>query len=330
MRSSTVNCATSAAKTTLCASSVPSSGYAKITRILSAAPLRVGPAFGLRNAHSFSATPASRMISQQAYQYEAAPGSMQSATIDEVDFSPAVVNSVSVLGTVGKKPELRYFENGNKVASWSIAFTDKKDGETQWFNVEAWGPLAEVVAAEVDKGQRVVVEGRLKVESWTTRDNEQKKSLKISANAVKRVRMDSNNFSNNSSSSNSYGGGSSGGYQQQQQQQWNNGVATQDASSSPSASSNAAAPGASAGQLATTEEMWMSYFEDPSGWYDNRPRKVAGEINPKSPDFKRRDGGRESPALWIDGRTTPAWVKQELQRQEQGGPGAAQQEQPPF
>jgi single-strand DNA-binding protein len=272
------------------------------------------------------------MVSQEAYQYEAAPGSMPSVSIDEVDFSPAVVNSVSVLGTVGKKPELRFFENGNKVASWSIAFTHKKDGETQWFNVDAWGPLAEVVAAEVDKGQRVVVEGRLKVDSWTTRDNEQRKSLTIAADAVKRVRTDSNYSS-------SYGGGSGGGgyQQQQQQQQWNNGVATQDSSSSPASAAtsssntpNTSAAGTSAGQLATTEEMWMSYFEDPSGWYDNRPRKVAGEINPKSPDFKRREGGRESPALWIDSRTTPGWVKQELQRQDQGGPGMAQQDQPPF
>jgi single-strand DNA-binding protein len=261
------------------------------------------------------------MVSQQAYQYEAAPGSMQSATIDEVDFSPTAVNSISVLGTVGKKPELRYFENGNKVASWSIAFTDKKDGETQWFNVEAWGPLAEVVAAEVDKGQRVVVEGRLKVDAWTSKDNELKKSLKISANAVKRVRMDSS-YGGGGSGGN---GGSGGGYQQQQQ--WNNGVATQDSSSSGGGGGGNAAASSSAGQLATTEEMWMGYFEDPSGWYDNRPRKAAGEINPKSPDFKRRDGGRESPALWIDSRTTPAWVKQELQRQEQGG---AQQDQPPF
>lgn len=329
MRSSTLNCATSAGKTASGSRPMHSPGYLKITRLLSTAPVHVGPFFGLRTA-SFSTTPAHRMVSQQAYQYEAASGSMHSASIDEIDFSPAVVNSVSVLGTVGKKPELRFFENGNKVASWSIAFTDKKDGETQWFNVDAWGPLAEVVAAEVDKGQRVVVEGRLKVVSWTTRDNEQRKSLKISANAVKRVRMDRNNSS-------SYGGGGGGGEYQQQQQQWNNGVATQDSSSSsPSAAaatsntSNSSAAGASAGQLATTEEMWMSYFEDPSGWYDNRPRKVAGEINPKSPDFKRRDGGRESPALWIDSRTTPGWVKQELERQEQGGPGMAQQEQPPF
>jgi len=260
---------------------------------------------------------------------------MQSASIDEVDFSPAVVNSVSVLGTVGKKPELRFFESGNKVASWSIAFTDKKDGETQWFNVDAWGPLAEVVAAEVDKGQRVVVEGRLKVESWTTRDNEQRKTLKISANAVKRVRADSSSYGGGGGGRSGAGGGYQTQQQQQQQQQWNNGVATQDSpSSSASAATlnttNASTGGASAGQLATTEEMWMSYFEDPSGWYDNRPRKAAGEINPKSPDFKRRDGGRESPALWIDSRTTPGWVKQELQRQEQGGPGMAQQDQPPF
>ena len=316
MRSSTFVCATSAAGTASNSHSMLSPAYSKFSRLVSSAPLRVGSALGLRNA-SFSSTPASRLVSQQAYQYEAAPGSMQSASIEEVEFSPAVVNSISVQGTVGRKPEVRFFENGNKVASWSIAFTDKKDGETQWFNVEAWGPLADVVAAEVDKGQRIVVEGRLKVDSWKTRENEQKKGLKISANAVKRVRSDG--------SSSSYMGGGGGAYQQQ----WDNGVAintqaSPSPASAPASASTNAAP--SAAGLATTEELWMGYFEDPSGWYDNRPRKLAGEINPKSPDFKRKDGARDAPALWIDSRTTPGWVKQELQRQEQGG----QQDQPPF
>lgn len=238
----------------------------------------------------------------------ASPFTTHAGSVEEVEYDPATSNSLSLMGIVGSKQDVRYFESGNKVSSFGLAFTSQKDGETQWFNVELWGPLADAVD-EIDKGQRVVVEGRLKVDSWTSKQtNEQKKSLKIVANAVKKVKY---------SGSMKAGGGASpqgASYQQQQQQR-----------QYPS------------GQLATAEEQWMSYFEDPSQWYDNRPRKAAREINEKAPDFKKREGGREAPALWIDSSTTPAWVKQELAQQEAvfggggggagGGGGGAQ---PPF
>ena len=62
----------------------------------------------------------------------------------------------------------------------------------------------------------------------------------------------------------------------------------------------------------TNEELWMNFFENTSGWYDNREKKTNGQINPRSPDFKKVDGGRDSPALWIESSSTPAWVHSEL------------------
>lgn len=288
---------------------------------------------GFRSASS-AASPASRMATL-AYQYEAAPGGVQSASIEEVEFSPILANSLSLMGTVGKKPELRFFENGNKVATWSIAFSDKKGGETQWFNVEAWGPLADVAAAEIDRGQRIVVEGRLRVESWTTRENEQRKTLKIVANALKRVRS---NFTNMGQTDSRMGNQNWQQPQAQQQQDYQQPQQQQQWGSAPAAPAAAAAPytpptpaaSSGSGMPVTTEELWMSYFEDPSGWYDNRPAKLNATINAKSPDFKKREGGREAPALWIDSRTTPTWVQQELQRQSEGVNGGGQQAFPPF
>jgi single-strand DNA-binding protein len=253
-----------------------------------------------------------------------------SYAIEEVDFSPQVANSVSVMGTVGADPEITVFESG-KVANLRLAFTDRKGGATQWFNVDAWDDLADAVKAGVFKGDRVVVEGRLKVDSWTDRATQQeRKSLKIQASAVKRIRGGMGG-----------GGGGSGGSDwqprsapQQQQQSWENGTQVSQSSYN---SASSASPSASSGGGATTttEEQWMSFFEDRSAWYDNRPRKTAGEISANAPDFKRREGGRESPALWITGRTTPRWVHDELARLEGGAGGAAQatgypQEPPPF
>ena len=307
----------------------------------------------LRSASSFysRASTSSRMAVTQAYQYEPVSGgggfggmgNSSSSSIEEVEFSPGMGNSISLMGNVGKKPELRHFENGSKLATWTLAFSDPKSKSTQWFNVDAWGELAEVAAAEIEKGQRIVVEGRLKVESWTPRDSlEERKSLKIIAQAVQRVRWgegggggayggEYRSSNNNNNNNNNNWNQQSEPQQQQQQQQpaWggnnnNNNSSTTSAASSPQSSGR---------PLATAEETWMSYFEDPSGWYDNRPAKVSGEINSKSPDFKRRDGGREAPALWIDSKTTPAWVRQELTRLNSGGGGGGQAQQndaPPF
>jgi hypothetical protein len=46
----------------------------------------------------------------------------------------------------------------------------------------------------------------------------------------------------------------------------------------------------------TTEEQWMSFFEDRSAWYDNRPRKTAGEISPNAPGLSSPDLNRSTPA----------------------------------
>ena len=49
----------------------------------------------------------------------------------EVDFNPALSNSVTVMGKVGAQPELRFLESGNKVTTIALALWSGK-GETQW------------------------------------------------------------------------------------------------------------------------------------------------------------------------------------------------------
>lgn len=74
------------------------------------------------------------------------------------------------VGNLGKDPEIRYFPNGNAVASFSIATsrrwkdkdTGEKKEETEWHNCEAWGKLAEIIAEYLKKGSKIAIEGRLK------------------------------------------------------------------------------------------------------------------------------------------------------------------------
>lgn len=83
------------------------------------------------------------------------------------------VNKQIIIGNLGKDPEVKTFENGNKVAEFSLAVNEdykdrdgKKVEQTEWFNVKVWGKLADVVDNHIKKGDRVYVEGKQKTETW--------------------------------------------------------------------------------------------------------------------------------------------------------------------
>ena len=79
------------------------------------------------------------------------------------------INSVTILGNVGKDPEIRSTGGGTTVASFSIATSYKaKDREevTSWHNLVAFGRTAEIVRDYVRKGSKLYVEGRLDYQQW--------------------------------------------------------------------------------------------------------------------------------------------------------------------
>ncbi len=83
------------------------------------------------------------------------------------------LNKVMIIGHLGRDPELRYTPSGRPVTSFSVATTrtwTSSDGErreeTEWFNVVAWGNLAEICKTHLSKGQQVYVEGRLQTRGW--------------------------------------------------------------------------------------------------------------------------------------------------------------------
>jgi single-strand DNA-binding protein len=78
-----------------------------------------------------------------------------------------------IIGNLGRDPEMRYTPNGKPVTSFSVAVSrtwTKPEGErtetTDWFNVVAWGRLAEICSQYLTKGSMVYVEGRLETRSW--------------------------------------------------------------------------------------------------------------------------------------------------------------------
>jgi single-strand DNA-binding protein len=87
------------------------------------------------------------------------------------------LNKVMVIGEVGRAPEMRYMPNGRPVTSFGVgttrSWTDEENEEheeTEWFNVVAWGALAERCKNSLRENDRVYVEGRLQTRSWTMED----------------------------------------------------------------------------------------------------------------------------------------------------------------
>ncbi|NLE51690.1 MAG: single-stranded DNA-binding protein [Chloroflexi bacterium] len=83
------------------------------------------------------------------------------------------LNKVMIIGYLGREPELRYTPSGRPVASFSVATSrtwtsseGERREETEWFNVVAWGNLAEICKSHLAKGQQVYVEGRLQTRGW--------------------------------------------------------------------------------------------------------------------------------------------------------------------
>lgn len=75
---------------------------------------------------------------------------------------------VTLAGRVGRDPDVRYFESGAVVVSFSLAVNRrKKDAPPDWFDLKIWGRTAEVAANYVRKGSLIAVTGQLGLETWT-------------------------------------------------------------------------------------------------------------------------------------------------------------------
>ncbi len=97
-------------------------------------------------------------------------------------------NKITIMGNLGKDPELRYTPQGDAVCNFSVAVSEKKRdkaGElqeiTNWFRVTLWRKQAENASKYLTKGSPIYIEGRLSVDEWTDRDGKTRYTLEISA-----------------------------------------------------------------------------------------------------------------------------------------------------
>jgi len=98
------------------------------------------------------------------------------------------LNRVQLIGRLGKDPESHSTPTGKKVATFSLAVSERwksAEGEskenTEWFNVEAWGRLGEICQQYLHKGKLVFLEGRLKTDKYEDKGGETKYYTKVVA-----------------------------------------------------------------------------------------------------------------------------------------------------
>lgn len=98
---------------------------------------------------------------------------------------------IMVRGNVGRAPEIKFTKSGLAYCRFSVAVTERVkegdeyvDGDTTWYEVTCWRTLAEDVAETVQKGQRVVVGGRFKLEKWAGDDEVERTTAAVTADWV--------------------------------------------------------------------------------------------------------------------------------------------------
>ena len=100
-------------------------------------------------------------------------------------------NKITIVGYLGRDPELRYTPQGTALCKMSIATSEKRknvagemEEHTTWFRVTAWGRQAELANEYLAKGRQVYIEGRLRLEEYTDREGQKRFSAEVSANDI--------------------------------------------------------------------------------------------------------------------------------------------------
>lgn len=96
------------------------------------------------------------------------------------------MNEATIMGHIGKEPEIRTTSNGKKMAMFSVATSEywkDKSGEnqtqTQWHNIVAWGANADVAEKFLKKGMNIVVKGKITYNTYQDKAGENRTATQI-------------------------------------------------------------------------------------------------------------------------------------------------------
>ena len=90
------------------------------------------------------------------------------------------LNVVTLVGRAGRDPEVKYFESGSVVCSFSLAVNRmRRTDEPDWFELKVWGKTAQIAADYVRKGKEIGIVGTLTFEYWTDRNTGAERSKPV-------------------------------------------------------------------------------------------------------------------------------------------------------
>ena len=102
-----------------------------------------------------------------------------------------MINKVTLIGNVGKDPEVNYLDSGQAVAKFSLATSESyknKDGEkvvnTEWHNIVCWRQLAELAEKYIERGKQLYIEGKITYRKWEDKNGVEKWNTEIVANQI--------------------------------------------------------------------------------------------------------------------------------------------------
>jgi single-strand DNA-binding protein len=100
-------------------------------------------------------------------------------------------NKITIVGYLGRDPDLRYSPQGTAIGKLSVATTERRkdqSGETidhtTWFRVTLWGRQAELAHQYLAKGRQVYIEGRFRLEEYTDREGNVRVSPEVNATDI--------------------------------------------------------------------------------------------------------------------------------------------------
>lgn len=103
----------------------------------------------------------------------------------------ASFNKITIVGYLGRDPEIRYTPSGEAVCNFSVATTERRkdaagefQDQTTWFKITFWRRQAELANRYLSKGRQVYVEGRLRQVEYTDRDGNRRTALEVTASDI--------------------------------------------------------------------------------------------------------------------------------------------------
>ncbi|TAL14027.1 single-stranded DNA-binding protein [Patescibacteria group bacterium] len=119
------------------------------------------------------------------------------------------INQVILMGRLTRDPEQRTTTSGKTIASFSLAVDRGGDSDAaDFFEVTAWEKLGELVVQYLAKGRRVLVQGRLRQDSWDDKETGKKRS-RVEVTATDVTFLDGPSDGNSSSAARTSGGAAS-------------------------------------------------------------------------------------------------------------------------